>query len=83
MSHTTDDIARIQKVKFKTANRNETAHEYTVPKDDGEHGAEWSVGVTRIFFMIAAEQCGMDEISLGLIKCSAMKLWYCLTAISH
>ena len=47
----------MQKVKFKTTNRNETAQEYTVPKDDGEHGAKWSVGVTRMFFMIAAEQC--------------------------
>ena len=82
-SHTTNDIARMQKVKFKTTNRDETAQEYTVLKDDGEHGAEWSVGVTRMFFIIAAEQCGMDKIWLGLIKCSTMKLWCRLATISH
>ena len=70
-SHTTKDIARMQKVTFKTTNRDETAQEYTVPKDDGEHGAKWSVGVTRTFFVIAAEQCGIIGPSrfVSFLKC--------------
>ena len=42
-SHTTDDIARMHNIKFKTTNRDETAQEYTVSKDDGEHGANQMV----------------------------------------
>ena len=61
----------MQKVKSKTTNRDETAQEYTVPKDDGEHGAEWSVGVTRMFFLIAMEQCGImgPSHSVSFLKC--------------
>ena len=38
-SHTAGDIAKAQKIKFKTTNCDETADEYTVPKEDGEHRA--------------------------------------------
>ena len=70
-SHTNDDIAKSQKVKFKTTNRDKTAQEYTVPKDDGEHGAKWSMGVMRMFFLIAMEQCGITGPSrfVSFLKC--------------
>ena len=79
-SHMTKDIAKAQKVKFKTTNRDETVQEYTVPKVDGEHGAEWSVGVTRMFFMIAVEQCGILGPSrfVSFLKClcgQALQVW--------
>ena len=70
-SHTNDCIAKSQKVKFKTTDRDEIAQEYTVPKDNGEHGTEWSVGVTRMFFLIAIEQCDITGPSrfVSFLKC--------------
>ena len=54
-----NDVTSVQKVKFKTTNHDETAQEYTVSKDDGERGAEWTVRLTQMFYMIAAEQCNI------------------------
>ena len=79
-SNTNEDIAKLQKVKFKTTNRDETAQECTVPKDDGEQGAEWSVGVTRMFFLITMEKCGITGPScfVSFLKClggQALQVW--------
>ena len=73
-----DDINSAQKVRFKTPGRDEVPQEFLVPKDNGEHGAKWSVDQTYTLFKIAMTSCLFEGPAMfsAFIKCLG---GHCLT----